>query len=120
MDKLDICIIPLIYLFRMTLTFLSFAIVFVPTTLKIWSALNNGLTWIALISIHLILFILKRLHSLVTIKLMTWSSPRCPLRSRFLVCIKNHLFIVGIGPIINKELGFIYQSDCYDRTYVYS
>ena len=120
MDKLDICIIPLIYLFRMTLTFLSFAIVFVPTPLKIWSALKNGLTWIALISIHLILFILKRLHSLVTIKLMTWSSPRCPLRSRFLVCIKNHLFIVGIGPIINKELGFIFRSNRSDCTCVYT
>ena len=37
------------------------------------------------------------------------SSPRCPLQSHYLVCIENNLFIVGIGPIINKELEFIYQ-----------
>ena len=49
---------------------------------------------------------------------MTGSSPRCPLRSHSLVCIENHLFIVGIGPILNKELEFIYQSDRSDRTYV--
>ena len=34
--------------------------------------------------------------------------PRCPLRSHSMVCIKNHLFIVGIGPILNKELEFIF------------
>ena len=34
--------------------------------------------------------------------------------------IENHLFIVGIGPILNKELEFIYWSDRSDRTYVYS
>ena len=27
-----------------------------------------------------------------------------PLRSHFLVCSKKHLYIVGIGPIRNKEL----------------
>ena len=31
-----------------------------------------------------------------------------------------HLFIVGIGPILNKELEFIYRSDRSDRTYVYT
>ena len=35
---------------------------------------------------------------------MTWSSLRCPLLSHSLVCIKNNLFIVGIGPIFDKEL----------------
>ena len=39
----------------------------------------------------------------------TWSSPRFHLLSHSLVCIKNHLFIVVIGRIINKELEFIYQ-----------
>ena len=38
---------------------------------------------------------------------VTVSSPRSPLRSHSLLCIKNHLFLVGIGPILNKELGFI-------------
>ena len=33
---------------------------------------------------------------------------------------ENHLFIVGTESIINKELELIYQSDHYDRTYVYS
>ena len=51
---------------------------------------------------------------------MTCSSPRYPLRSHSLVCIENHLFIVGIGPILNKELGFIFRSDRSDRTCVYS
>ena len=50
----------------------------------------------------------------------TGSSPRYPLRSHSLVCTKNHLFIVGIGPIYNKELEFIYRSDRSDRTCVYS
>ena len=51
---------------------------------------------------------------------MTWSSPRCPLRSHYLVCIENHLFIIGIGPILNKELKFIFRSDCSDRICVYT
>ena len=34
--------------------------------------------------------------------LMTCLNPRCPLRSNSLVCTENHLFIVGIGPILNK------------------
>ena len=41
--------------------------------------------------------------------LMTWSSPRRPPRSNSLVCIKNYLFIVGIEPILNKELEFIFD-----------
>ena len=39
----------------------------------------------------------------------TCSSPRCPLRSHSLVFIKNHLFILGIGTILNKELGCIFD-----------
>ena len=31
-----------------------------------------------------------------------------------------HLFIVGIGPILNKEHKFIFRYDCSDRTCVYS
>ena len=50
----------------------------------------------------------------------TWSIPRCPLRSHSLVCIENHLFIVGIGPIINKYLEFIFWSDRSDRACVYT
>ena len=32
-----------------------------------------------------------------------WSNPIYPLRYHSLVCIKNSLFIVGMGPIRNKE-----------------
>ena len=35
---------------------------------------------------------------------MNFSSPIFPLRSHFLVCDKNNLFIVGLGPIRDKEL----------------
>ena len=52
--------------------------------------------------------------------MLTSSIPICHLRSHSLVCIKNRLFIVGIGPIPNKELGFIYRSDRSDITFVYS
>ena len=51
---------------------------------------------------------------------MTWSSARCYLRSHFPVCMKNNLFIVGIGPMIKKELELIFRSDISDRTCVYS
>ena len=49
-------------------------------------------------------------------RLKTWSSPRYPVRSHSLVCIENHLFIVGIRPILNKELEFFSWSDRSDRT----
>ena len=40
----------------------------------------------------------------------TCSSQRCLLHSHSLVCTKNHLFILGIGPICDKELYFIFRS----------
>ena len=46
------------------------------------------------------------------------SRPRFPLRSHSLICIENHLFIVGKGPILNKELGFIFRYDCCVYSYV--
>ena len=51
---------------------------------------------------------------------LTWFSPRCHLRSHSSVCIKNHSFIVGIGPILNKELECIFRSYCSNRTCAYS
>ena len=53
------------------------------------------------------------------LSIMTGSSPKCTLRSHSLVCTKNNWFIVVIGPILNKELKFIFQSDRSDRTCVY-
>ena len=48
--------------------------------------------------------------------LLTWSIPGCHLHSQSLVCIFKKIFIVGIGPILNKELEFIFQPDRSDRT----
>ena len=47
------------------------------------------------------------------------SVPIFPLRSHSLVCIENHLFIVRIGPTLNKEQGFIFRSDNSDCKCVY-
>ena len=47
---------------------------------------------------------IPRTHLPNSIKDLTRSSPRRPLRSHYLVCNENHLFIVGIGPIRDKEL----------------
>ena len=51
---------------------------------------------------------------------MTCSIPRRAVRSHFLVCSKNYLLIIGIEPIINKEIELILWYDCSDRTCVYS
>ena len=50
----------------------------------------------------------------------TCSSPRRDVCSHSLVCSENSLLIVGIRPILNKELEIIFRSDRSDRTYVYS
>ena len=67
MDKFSKCLIPLVYLFRMILTIIHLAIFLVPTPSKIWTALRNGITWILYIIIHFILFVLKKLHTLIQI-----------------------------------------------------
>ena len=41
--------------------------------------------------------------------LETCSSPRRAVRSHYLVCSKNSLLIVGIGPILNKEHKLIFD-----------
>ena len=41
----------------------------------------------------------------------TCPSPRYLVRSHYLVCIENHSFFVGIGPILNKQLELIFRSD---------
>ena len=57
---------------------------------------------------------------LCSINFVICSIPRCPIRSPSLVCIKNNLFFVGIGPILNKDLKFIFWSYCSNRACVYS
>ena len=50
----------------------------------------------------------------------TCSNPRRAICSHSLVCSKNSLLILGIGPILNKELELIFRSDRSDCTCVYS
>ena len=47
-------------------------------------------------------------HSLLMTTTETCSSPRRAIRSHSLVCSENYLLIVGIGPILNKELELIF------------
>ena len=46
LDELDLCRIPLIYLFHKTLTLLSVAIIIMPNPCTIVRALIYGCTWI--------------------------------------------------------------------------
>ena len=55
-------------------------------------------------------------HFIVTVFILTLalysmmgSSPRRPLLPHTLVCIENYLFIVGIGPIRDEQLIFIFR-----------
>ena len=69
MDKLDFCLIPFVYLFRMNFGILSLALflsLHFPTIVR--KALQNTSRWIALICIHLILFTLSALYRLLNIR----------------------------------------------------
>ena len=70
MDKLDFVLIPLLYLFQMALTLISVAIKFMPTPSKVWTAIRNNITWTAIISLHVILFVLSALHRLTQIPIL--------------------------------------------------
>ena len=48
-----------------------------------------------------------------SVSMQMGSSPRCPIRSHYLVCIENHLFIVGIGPIFDVYLTYIFRPVFY-------
>ena len=67
MDKLDFCLVPFLYSFRVTLTILSVVIPFMPTPLKLWTAFKNGAIWTAIIGLHSILFVLSALYRLTQI-----------------------------------------------------
>ena len=63
MDKLDFIFIPLVYLFRMTLTFIS--VVFTLTVnlpTNIATRVRNIITWMTIQGIHTILWMLSGLH----------------------------------------------------------
>ena len=62
----------------------------------------------------------KKQAKITGVQYKTCSSPIRAVRSHSLVCSKNSLLIVGIGPILNKELELIFRSDRSDRTCVYT
>ena len=84
MDKLDLVLIPLLYLFRMTLTLISVAMNFMPNTSKVWTAIRNAITWTDIISIHLIIFVLSALHRLTKIPII--QIPLNMMEQSFIVC----------------------------------
>ena len=45
MDKVDLCLIPFIYLLRLTLNILSVVIFLMPTPANLGKAIQNGITW---------------------------------------------------------------------------
>ena len=52
MDKIDLCLIPFIYLLRLTLNILSVVIFLMPTPENLGKAIQNGIPWMAIISLH--------------------------------------------------------------------
>ena len=69
MDKLDFCLIPFVYLFRMTFSILLLALFLaLYFTTIVTKALQNTAIWIGLICIHLILFTLSALYCLVQLQ----------------------------------------------------
>ena len=70
MYKLDLVLIPLLYLFRMNLTLISVAIKCMPTSSKVQTTIRNAITWTVIIIIHLILFVLSDLHILTQIPII--------------------------------------------------
>ena len=66
MDKIDLVLISLLNLFRMNLTLICVAMNFMPTPSKV----RKAITWTAIISLHLILFVLSALHRLIQIPII--------------------------------------------------
>ena len=67
MDKLDLNLIPFIYLLRLTLTILSVAMLLLPTPGNLQKAIRRGALWMAIISLHTTSL---SIHSLSIQKLM--------------------------------------------------
>ena len=70
MDKLDLVLIPLLYLLQMTLTLISVAITFKPTPSKVCTEIRNAMTWTAIIILHMILFVPSFLQTLTQIPII--------------------------------------------------
>ena len=69
MDKLDMCLIPFIYLLRTTLIILSEFTLIVNITSIIAREFKNTLTWMEIYGIHLILITLSSIQSLIQVPL---------------------------------------------------
>ena len=54
----------------MTLTLIYVAINLMPTPSKVWTAIRNAITWTAIISLHVIIFVLSALHRLTQIPII--------------------------------------------------
>ena len=54
----------------MTLTSISVAINVMPTPSKVWTAIRNAITCTAIISLHVIIFVLSDLHRLTQIPII--------------------------------------------------
>lgn len=65
MDKLDLFLIPLVYLFRMTLTLISLAIFLCPTPSSMGQTVVNGYQWLQILCIHPLRFALRWVHFLI-------------------------------------------------------
>ena len=65
---IDIRLIPAIYLIRMTITTLAFAISLLPTLSQIVKVPRDTLTWITVFGIHFALRVLQLVHKIVQIR----------------------------------------------------
>ena len=68
MDRMDLCLIPFIYLFRITLILLSKSTFTVHTPSIIGRELKNTVTWMTVSGMHSILFALSGIHILIKFK----------------------------------------------------
>ena len=70
MDKRDLVLVPLLYLFPITLNLISIAINLMPTPSKVWTEIRNAITWTAIISLHMIIFVISDLQRLTQIPII--------------------------------------------------
>ena len=80
----------------MTLTLISVAINLMPTPSKVWTEIMNYITWTAIISLDMILFVLSALHRLtqipiiqIPLNMMEQSiiGPACLFWTKFYYCL---------------------------------
>ena len=114
MDKLDMCLIPFIYLLRKTLIILSPFIFIFHTPSIIWREFKNALTWMEISGIHLILIMLSSIHSLTQAPLNMML--QLPLYCAILLWLKFYYILSkykearrSFWRIVTKPLGAYYR-----------